>query len=74
FNQQDLAQKISAFVSAVSKFNPEYGLPSVIIEADARARLNETDADILIDEISSKIGYSSFSLQKRRSRLPFKSG
>ncbi|NPD87806.1 MAG: DNA double-strand break repair nuclease NurA [Asgard group archaeon] len=73
-NQHDLAQKISALVIAVSRYNPEYGLPSVIIEADARARLQETDADILVDEISAKIGYSSFSLQRRRSRLPFKAG
>ena len=73
-DQTDLAQRISALVIAVSRYNPEYGLPSVIIEADARARLQETDADILVDEISSKIGYSSFSLQRRRSRLPFKAG
>ena len=66
------AQTISSLVNAVSKYNPEYGLPSVIIEADARARLQETDADILVDEIASKIGYTSFSLQKRRNRLPFK--
>jgi hypothetical protein len=72
--QQEFAQKIASLVTAVSKYNPEYGLPSVIIEADARARLQETDADILIDEISSKIGYSSHSLQKRRSRVPFKTG
>ncbi|MHA1953032.1 MAG: hypothetical protein ACW96U_03705, partial [Candidatus Heimdallarchaeaceae archaeon] len=73
-DQTDLAQRISALVIAVSRYNPEYGLPSVIIEADARARLQETDADILVDEISAKIGYSSFSLQRRRSRLPFKAG
>ncbi|MHA1667676.1 MAG: DNA double-strand break repair nuclease NurA [Candidatus Heimdallarchaeaceae archaeon] len=73
-NQFDLSQKISSLILATSKYNPEYGLPSVIIEADARARLVETDADILIDEISAKIGYSSFSLQKRRARTPFKTG
>ena len=70
--QHEQAQTISSLVNAVSKYNPEYGLPSVIIEADARARLQETDADILVDEIASKIGYTSFSLQKRRNRLPFK--
>ncbi len=70
--QHEHAQTISSLVNAVSKYNPEYGLPSVIIEADARARLQETDADILVDEIASKIGYTSFSLQKRRNRLPFK--
>ena len=70
-NQQDLTQKISSLVKAVSKFNSEYGLPNVIIEADARARLQETDEDILVDEIASKIGYTSFSLQKRRNRNPF---
>ena len=70
-NPQDLSQSISALVISVSKYNPEYGLPSVIIEADARARLQEVDADILIDEIASKVGYSSFSLQKRRARSPF---
>jgi hypothetical protein len=70
--QHEHAQTISSLVNAVSKYNPEYGLPSVIIEADARARLQETDADILVDEIAAKIGYTSFSLQKRRNRLPFK--
>ncbi len=70
--QNEQAQTIASLVNAVSKYNPEYGLPSVIIEADARARLQETDADILVDEIASKIGYTSFSLQKRRNRLPFK--
>jgi hypothetical protein len=70
----NIVEKISSLVNAVSKYNPEYGLPNVIIEADARARIQETDADILVDEIAAKIGYSSFSLQKRRSRGPFKTG
>ncbi len=73
-SQHDHAQTISSLVNAVSKFNPEYGLPNVIIEADARARLQETDADILVDEIAAKIGYTGFSLQKRRNRSPFLSG
>ncbi len=71
---QSQTEKISSLVNSVSRYNPEYGIPSVIIEADARARLQETDADIIIDEIASKIGYSSYSLQKRRSRNPFKTG
>ncbi len=70
-SQHDQAQTISSLVNAVSKFNPEYGLPNVIIEADARARLQETDADILVDEIAAKIGFTGFSLQKRRNRSPF---
>ncbi len=73
-NAQSQTEKISSLVNSVSRYNPEYGIPSVIIEADARARLQETDADILVDEIASKIGYSSYSLQKRRSRVPFKTG
>ncbi|MCE7741087.1 MAG: DNA double-strand break repair nuclease NurA [Candidatus Heimdallarchaeota archaeon] len=73
-NQHDHAQTISSLVNSVSRFNPEYGLPNVIIEADARARLQETDADILVDEIAAKIGYTGFSLQKRRNRSPFASG
>jgi len=71
---QSQTEKISSLVNSVSRYNPEYGIPSVIIEADARATLQETDADILVDEIASKIGYSSYSLQKRRSRVPFKTG
>ena len=73
-SQHDYAQTISSLVNAVSKFNPEYGLPNVIIEADARARLQETDADILVDEIAAKIGFTGFSLQKRRNRSPFLAG
>ncbi|MHA1115822.1 MAG: DNA double-strand break repair nuclease NurA [Candidatus Heimdallarchaeaceae archaeon] len=67
----NLAQTISSLICSISTFHPEYGLPSVIIEADARAKIREDDADILIDEISSRIGYSSFSLQKRRARNPW---
>ncbi|MHA1198125.1 MAG: DNA double-strand break repair nuclease NurA [Candidatus Heimdallarchaeaceae archaeon] len=73
-NQHDHAQTISSLVNSVSKYNPEYGLPNVIIEADARARLQETDADILVDEIAAKIGFTGFSLQKRRNRSPFAAG
>ncbi|MHA1400206.1 MAG: DNA double-strand break repair nuclease NurA [Candidatus Heimdallarchaeaceae archaeon] len=68
---EDLAQTISSLICSISTYNPEYGIPSVIIEADARAKLRETDADILIDEIASRIGHSSYSLKKRRARTPW---
>ncbi len=71
-SSEKLAQRISSLICSISAYNPEYGLPSVIIEADFRAKLKESDADILIDEIAARIGYSSFSLQKRRTRGPWK--
>jgi len=65
------AQKIASIILAVSTYNLEYGMPNVIVEADGRARLQEIDADLLIEEIAVRAGYSSFSIQKRRSRTPF---
>jgi len=66
------AQQIASIILAVSSYNLEYGIPNVIVEADGRAKLQETDADLLIDEIAVRTGHSSFSLQKRRSRIPFR--
>ncbi len=66
-----LSKRIASLIASISSYNREYGLPSVIIEADHRAKINEIDADILIDQIAAKIGHSSFSLQKRRTRTPF---
>ena len=69
-NQQELAQKISAFVSAVSKFNPEYGLPSVIIEADARAKLSEVEIEHFKNSLAEKLGKNIF-FELRRELRPF---
>lgn len=67
----DISQSLASLILAVSQYNPEYGLPNVIVEADARAKIHENDGDIIIDEIAAKIGYSHFSISKRRNRVPF---
>ncbi|MHA1685581.1 MAG: DNA double-strand break repair nuclease NurA [Candidatus Heimdallarchaeaceae archaeon] len=67
----NITQSLSSIILAVSQFNPEYGLPNVIIESDARAKIHENDGDIIIDEIAAKTGHTHFSLSKRRNRVPF---
>lgn len=54
--------------------HPEYGLPSPIVEADARARISNNEARLVIDRLMALSGLTYSSLEKRRSRNPFGGG
>ena len=58
-------QKISSLVYSLSCHHPEFGLPSVQVEAHAQAKLLETDLDFIYDQIVQKTGISP-SLMKLR--------
>jgi hypothetical protein len=51
--------------------HPEYGLPSPIVEADARAKISNNDARLVIDRLMALSGLTYSTLEKRRSRNPF---
>lgn len=64
------AERVASLVYALSSYHDAYGLPSVLIEADARAHLYEEDLDIVRDSIADRLGMST-SLDLRRQRRPF---
>lgn len=51
--------------------HPEYGLPSPIVEADARARISNNEARLVVDRLMALSGLTYSTLEKRRSRNPF---
>jgi hypothetical protein len=54
--------------------HPEYGLPTPIVEADARARINPNETRLVIDRLMAMSGLTYSTLEKRRSRNPFSGG
>ncbi|MEM5793425.1 MAG: DNA double-strand break repair nuclease NurA [Candidatus Aenigmatarchaeota archaeon] len=48
-----------------------YGIPSVLIEADQRAKLNEKDMEMFYSDLVSKIGNLSTLFKMRREMRPF---
>ena len=56
-------------VYALSSLHKEYSYPSVLIEADLRAGLNETDISVVYDKLIDKLGPK---IKMRRNSRPFK--
>jgi hypothetical protein len=51
--------------------HPEYGIPTPILEADARARITYNETSLIVDRLMALSGLTYSSLEKRRSRNPF---
>jgi hypothetical protein len=64
------ADCIASLIYALSFHHDAFGLPSVLIEADACARLTEEDLSIVRDSIADRLGPSAL-LDLRRHRRPF---
>jgi len=64
------ADRIASLIYALSSHHDAFGLPSVLIEADACARLVEEDLCIVRDSIADRLGSSAL-LDLRRHRRPF---
>jgi hypothetical protein len=62
--------RIASLVYAMSAHHAAFGLPSVLIEADACARLSEEDIDMVRDDITARLGPSA-PLDLRRHINPF---
>jgi len=63
------ADEISSIVYSLSSIHKEYSYPSILIEADLRARLNEQDISIVYDKLVDKLGPK---VRMRRNARPFK--
>lgn len=64
------SDRIASLVYALSSHHDAFGLPSVLIEADACARLAEEDMCIVRDSIAARLGPATL-LELRRSMRPF---
>lgn len=65
------ASKISPIVLTLSSLHKEYAFPSILIEADLRARLRQEEISLVLDRVFDKVGRKG-SFLKRRERRPFR--
>ncbi len=66
----EVANKLSSVLLALSGHSG-YGVPSVIIEADQRARLSENDLDMFYFDLINKAGNLPGLFERRRDQRPF---
>jgi hypothetical protein len=69
-NELDLVEKISCILIQTSGHSG-YGLPSVLIEADQRAKLSEKDLEMFYSDLVNRIGNISTLFKMRREIRPF---
>ncbi len=65
---KEIADKISGVVFTLSSLHKEYSFPSVLIEADLRAGLNEQEISVVYDRLVDKLGSK---IRMRRTNRPF---
>ncbi|HIK00892.1 TPA: DNA double-strand break repair nuclease NurA [archaeon] len=66
-----IANDIASKVLAMSMHNETYGFPSILIEADGRARLSERDLDLIYHRLKDKVGDLPSLFKLRRELRPF---
>ncbi len=66
----EIAEKIASVLLACCG-HESYGIPSVIIEADQRAKLSEDDLEMFYLDLLNKAGNISSLFEKRRNQRPF---
>lgn len=67
----EYADKISSVIYSSSSLHKEFAYPSVLIEADLRARLRPEEVNTVYDKIVDKLGRGSSFLLLRRNSRPF---
>jgi hypothetical protein len=65
---KELADEIAEVVFTLSSLHKEYSFPSVLIEADLRAGLNEQEISVVYDRLVDKLGSK---IRMRRTNRPF---
>ena len=73
-NPVKYANQIASLMLPLSNQHAEYGVPSVLIEADARAHLFETDLEYIHNSLShfvNRVGFSPLLMKLRRDKRPF---
>ncbi len=67
---REKADEVASVALALSSFHREYAFPSVLVEADLRARLKPEEIDIVYNKITDRLGVS-VKLKMRRENRPF---
>jgi len=67
---KSLDKALSA-IMPLSSQHDEYGIPTPIVEADARARISNNESQLIVDRLMALSGLTYTALEKRRSRNPF---
>ena len=70
-NVDQVADKIAAIIWQISKHNRLYSYPSVLIEADARAKLTEAEIAYFKAALNEKLGRNPSLFDLRRELRPF---
>jgi hypothetical protein len=70
-NDVRLLDRALSAILPISWQHKEYGIPTPIVEADARARISHNESQIIIDRLMALSGLTYTALEKRRSRNPF---
>ncbi len=70
-NPRETAERIAATVLPLCSYSSTYGIPSVIVEADQRAKLSEADLQHLESRMKSVVGPLSGIQELRRNSRPF---
>ncbi len=65
------ADEISSIILSLSADNEEYGVPTVLIEADKRARLREEELRFIYSSLQDKVGDVPSLYKLRRNSRPF---
>jgi hypothetical protein len=65
------ADLIAGMILSQSKFSKNYGYPTILIEADQRAKLKEGDSSIIYDLITHKLGFCPITMKLRRDSRPY---
>ena len=69
-NVHEIVEKLSCVLLQTSGHSG-YGFPSILIEADQRARLTEKDLDMFYSDLINKLGNVSTLFKMRRETRPF---
>lgn len=67
---EEHADKISGIINQISSYHSEYAAPTVLIEADQRAKLSNRDLLFIENEIRTGLGSTPSMLELRRNRRP----
>jgi len=67
----DVANRIASILLSLASHS-SYGTPSVIVEADQRAKLSEDDLEMFYHDILNKTGNIESLLEQRRNQRPFR--
>jgi hypothetical protein len=63
--------KALSVILPLSWQHPEYGIPTPVLEADARARISNNETQLIVDRLMALSGLTYTTLERRRSRNPF---